>query len=318
MRVRTYRGPEKDTLLKTIHEECGEQAEILSTRERRRGGQTEVVIEVGLGGGRTTLNKSNLPAEYGQIQVLREILKRQGVSSSIIDGIARAAQFSADSEPLSAVLRNSIADLLEFDSHLNSTKRFNLIIGPNGSGKTNAIAGIAARIRDNQEFKVGLISADGFSSSSAVHLQTYAKLYDCPYRMLPTGVSLKEEMPRVMEYFTDCDLVLIDTPGVDGTAPIPAVVRYLAGLEEVSSTLIVPASASSRYTAALSAMVQELKISRVAISQVDLAFTVGSALNALVALSKPLAFITDGAGAVDHAHPANPEMLVDLLMRDIH
>jgi flagellar biosynthesis GTPase FlhF len=136
--------------------------------------------------------------------------------------------------------------------------------------------------------------------------------------MLPTGVGLKDEMPRVMEYFSDCELVLVDTPGVDGTAPIPAVVRYLATLDEVSSTIIVPATASPRYIAALSSMAQELKISRVAISQVDMAFSIGNALNALMALSKPLAFITDGAEVAGHAHPANPEMLVDLLMRDIH
>ncbi len=319
MRVKTFKGPEKDHLLKTIHEEYGDDAEILSTRERRTNGRTEVVIEVSLGGGsKTTLAKDEkYPATCNTIRI-RDLLLSQGLSPRIIDGVLRSAQFASAAEPIDAILRNILADLLSFDSHLNSKTRFNLLIGPEKSGKTSAAGGIAARIKENQEFKVGLLSADGAAQSSEIHLQTFAKLFDCPYRMFTSGSDFKTTFMAMQDYFNDCDLVLVDSPGITGDGKIPEIVRLLAAQDDVATTVLIPGTADRKYLSMIPELLKELEVSRVALTMTDRTFRLGPVLNSIVSLGKPLAFLADGEGGIDHCHPLSPQMLVEALLREFH
>lgn len=83
------------------------------------------------------------------------------------------------------------------------------LVGPTGAGKTTTLAKLAVNPVAFGGWKVGLMSIDTFRTAALEQLESYAQVAGLPFEV----VYSKDEVPDALERLSDCDVVLVDTPG---------------------------------------------------------------------------------------------------------
>lgn len=84
-----------------------------------------------------------------------------------------------------------------------------MLVGPTGVGKTTTIAKLAARYKLKEGLDVAFITIDTYRIAAIEQLRTYAELIGVPLKV----VSTPQDMSAALDFFSDKDLVLIDTAG---------------------------------------------------------------------------------------------------------
>lgn len=93
---------------------------------------------------------------------------------------------------------------------LDEEQKIVSFIGPTGVGKTTTMAKVAAQFSMEENKKVALLTADTYRIAAVEQLQTYSDILDLPFAVSYSGDRLKNLIDK---RFSDCDLILIDTPG---------------------------------------------------------------------------------------------------------
>jgi flagellar biosynthesis protein FlhF len=84
------------------------------------------------------------------------------------------------------------------------------LVGPTGAGKTLTAAKLAGRFALTHGARVGVICADGFRVGGMTEMQGYCDLLGVPMAQARD----EQEMRAAIASHGECDLILIDTPGV--------------------------------------------------------------------------------------------------------
>ncbi len=188
------------------------------------------------------------------------------------------------------------------------------LVGSSGVGKTAAAAKLAAAHALDPGLKVALLSLDTYRVAAAEELKAYADIIGIPAAVVADRAGLDE----ALETYSDCDLVLIDTPGV--TARDTALIRTLTGLFEGIAALevLLVLSATARLSDGidLCAKLTGFRIERLLFSKLDETSSCGSLLNFLLHLRLPAACLFDKAPGVEGVREADLETLAALLADD--
>ncbi|MEO6435976.1 MAG: flagellar biosynthesis protein FlhF, partial [Tepidisphaeraceae bacterium] len=83
------------------------------------------------------------------------------------------------------------------------------LIGPTGVGKTTTIAKLAAKLKLDENRRVGLITIDTYRIAAVDQLKKYADIIGSPLKVVASPDDLREAVASMRE----CDFVLIDTAG---------------------------------------------------------------------------------------------------------
>jgi flagellar biosynthesis protein FlhF len=128
-----------------------------------------------------------------------------------------------DSVPMIEVVAGAAADieqlrdLLDADSPLHAINRFAprrrpytvALVGPTGAGKTTTAAKIAVHDAAFGRMRTGYMTLDTHRAGAVEQLQAYAEAAHAPFEV----VHDRRELASAMRRLSQCDVVLVDTPG---------------------------------------------------------------------------------------------------------
>lgn len=113
------------------------------------------------------------------------------------------------------------------------------LVGPTGAGKTTAIAKLAMSPQAFGGRKVGLIGLDTWRVGAVEQLAIWAEIARMPMTIVWTA----DEAPAALEGLSDCEVVLVDTPGRSPAKKddLREVREVLAALQPDETHLVIPA-----------------------------------------------------------------------------
>lgn len=319
--VRTYRGREMAAILAKIKEELGESAVILTTKRASSDGLIEIDVESGVRHS-SPIEPHAAPLPRGErrdaARALHELLLRQGLREQFAKKVVDGADLSLDS--LDKAAAAGLSPLLTFDSALHRDRKAVALVGSTGVGKTTTIAKLAARIKASFDLEIGLISADSYRVGAGYHLQTYASLLNLPFRMVDETASLADGISEAVESLHHCDLILVDTAGYSprDSNRVHGLCSELSGLRWLEKILVLPAPSNDVDLRTASSAFAQMGCNRVIISKTDETGFMGPAINVVLSMGKPLAFLTTGQRVPEDIEPASARRIAWMLTRSLH
>lgn len=159
-------------------------------------------------------NNNNVPQEFAEIY---RICKNSGMKNEHLDEIMRLSgelmpvNMRANSVTTKRFFREVLRKLIpcRVENIDMARKRIIMLVGPTGVGKTTTIAKLATHYSKKHNYKVGLISLDGYRIGAYEQLAFYAK----KLKISINQVNDSAEFERSLEDLKYCDYILIDTIG---------------------------------------------------------------------------------------------------------
>lgn len=259
-------------------------------------------------------NEVKLPEDLNKI---REILKKQGVSSDIWNEWLESAKQSCLSNEQcdgELLVKASIQHFLSehVGEGIKESTRIVYVAGPTGVGKTTTIAKLAAQQMFQHKQKVGLITADTYRISAIEQLRTYASILGIPLEVVQSPADTK----RALDRLADCDLILMDTAGRNYRNELT--VSELKSLlpDEPGSELILVLSLTAKTEDMYTILDHFHKFGPVKLifTKLDETDTLGSLFNVLHQYPSKLAYITTGQNVPDDIMRPDPNKLADFLL----
>ncbi|MBX7139233.1 MAG: hypothetical protein K1X83_14760 [Oligoflexia bacterium] len=240
-------------------------------------------------------------------------LSGQGLNNDLIEQIFQGVMNSkAPNVPLEIRLARELARLFKFETRIPHKTQFVAFFGALGSGKTTALAKLAASTRFSTGLRIGLISLAAEGSLKGVELKTFAPLLGFPLLELGVNEADPESIDRALACFSSLDLVLIDTPALDHDQfGVRRLIKY--EFPEIESVYVMAAHKGLKKSVRRS-----FSDERVVITGLDRSARIGEVLNQIHAGSNPLAFFSTGRRVPHDLEPANAQRLAKILLRTLH
>lgn len=210
MRIKTYTANSVPEIMNQIRTDFGSGAVILSNTRTLDGvritigiedDNTDEQIQEALFG-----SASNQYAEH-----LQKILRNQSVPPLLIERILNALPLLTNGQETQA-LTQALDKVFTFSPlPINSSKRAFMLVGPNGSGKTIAVAKMAVKAKINAK-RVTVITTDIKRAGAIEQLEAFTKILELDLIKVRKPDLLKR---MIEESRLSSDLILIDSPGVN-------------------------------------------------------------------------------------------------------
>jgi flagellar biosynthesis protein FlhF len=185
------------------------------------------------------------------------------------------------------------------------------VVGAAGSGKTTALASLAARwVMRNGTHSAALVSAVETRFGVRENLQRMGRLVGLPVFIADSW----QEVPALLRHLADRRFVLVDTPTVSSRHSEFA--DYLLGLSAMSGEMqfAMAISAASQAGAIRESLQRYKSLTRMAavITHLDECSSLGGLLSALIEHELPVAYTQSGARLLDDLLPARADSLLEL------
>lgn len=184
-----------------------------------------------------------------------------------------------------------------------------LFLGTYGSGKTQALAKVAALLKSSDR-SAEIYNLDTVKSSDQAMLATYAKKLDMPYYFGPEAWQrLRDDVKAVKD-----SIKLVDTPGVNLDSPkeIEWLKPYTQkfGFETV---LLVPADACVSQANSYTKFIKNFHVHNLIISKVDVSKSLGLPVRVAWTSGVPIAMVNNSAQLGDNLQYLNAQKLLQLM-----
>lgn len=220
MRLKTFTANTMTEAMQMVRKALGEEAIIVATKEEP-GGKTvrvtaavEPAFEIGPRGVREKEDwlQYDREDEIGAVaEKLTEAMLRHAVPDEITDQVVSCATVMGLEEPGIALIA-SIEHLFSFKPlPIAALKKPVMLVGPPGSGKTLAVAKMAARGTMNG-LKIGVISTDTVRAGGVEQLEAFTRLLEIPLLKARNPAELKALTDKLSE---EKDQVVVDTSGLN-------------------------------------------------------------------------------------------------------
>lgn len=339
MKTKMFKGTQVSQVMTQIREEVGDDAFIVSMIES----EGLVEVEVGIDDGRPPIRLEN-PIDGALVEHTRDItflgkgsarqknshlrkqledlLVQHGVRKSFAEIIAKNSEnYPHNNSSADKFIAHALDGIIECNSLIPQKSNVIAFCGATGVGKTTTIAKLASRLKLSFEMNIGLIAADTYRVGAGYHLQTYASILGLPFRQIQsTGAKGAAELQAAVNAFSKYDLVLIDTSGCGPREKgrIEDIQLQLSKIPEAEKLLVMPAPSNDFDLHASASSFDRVDCSRIVLSKVDETGYLGPAINTLMTLGKPLAFIATGQKVPEDIEPASNRRLAWMLTREMH
>lgn len=211
-------------------------------------------------------------------------------------------------------LRNFIKRCIKV-KHEDENKKFVMLIGPTGVGKTTTCAKIVANNWRNEK-KVGFITADTYRLEAVSQLKAYANIMRVPIEV----VNKPEDLGRTIEKFRDKDLVLMDTAGRSpkNKEQMEELKSYVTSKGDDMETILV-LSATSKISVLHETIekFEQIGFDSIIITKIDETSSLSSLLSIFKKYTYPVYYITTGQSVPDDIEICTEAMLADIFMKGI-
>ncbi|RYL95326.1 flagellar biosynthesis protein FlhF [Sporolactobacillus sp. THM7-4] len=204
-------------------------------------------------------------------------------------------------------------DPLRFQS---PPRRYIMLVGPTGVGKTTTIAKWAGHAVLNEGKKIAFITSDTFRIAAIDQLKMYAGILRVPVE----AAYNEQDLHSFIQKFSSFDHVFIDTAGRNFQLPeyIDESKRMIESDDQIEPYLVVSATAKFEDIQELMDQFKALPVHKLIISKVDETRTYGAILSTLINHpDKRVAYITNGQNVPDDFQPADVHDLVHRTLGDL-
>lgn len=170
-------------------------------------------------------------------------------------------------------------------------KKFIIMMGPTGVGKTTTIAKLCAKKISNGK-KVGIINLDTYRIGAIEQIRIYANIMGVPFKT----VTKIDELAMEVEKLNNLDHIFIDTPGKN-----PKKADYINELSAIYKTglpieghLLLNLTSDGNCMRETFKIYSRLPIDFIDFTKADEAFSFGNIYNISKISRKPISFITTG------------------------
>lgn len=186
------------------------------------------------------------------------------------------------------------------------------LIGPTGVGKSSGIIKLTVLEGQRLQRRVGWLNLDHRRIASGDPLALYATILGARYE---TATDVKEAK-RAGERLADCDLILVDTPGVTprDEKAMRLLQRMLQPIPGLRRALLLTASTNGGDMAGWMKSYQRLEFSSLFFTKLDECRHFGPLINTALGSGYPLSYITLGQNMAGDLEAAKAEVLTSLLI----
>ena len=187
-----------------------------------------------------------------------------------------------------------------------------VLIGPTGVGKTTTLAKLAANLKLREKHRVGLITLDTYRIAAVDQLKKYADIIGSPLKVVNTG----EELREAVRAMSDCDFLLIDTPGrsPNDTMQLNELRGLLSVIEPDEVHLVLSSTASESCINLAVSRFNEVRVDKIIFTKIDEAAHIGVVLNVIRKVNKSLSYITTGQAVPADIEVGRGKRLAQLIM----
>ncbi len=126
----------------------------------------------------------------------------------------------------------------------NASQRLALFVGPSGAGKSTSCAKAAIQARFEQSLNVAVLSWDASRVGSSDGLRAYCDIAGISFEEITSAASFDDAMKRS----ATCDLILVDTPSLEGSIPLEREISQLpASYPNAEMHLVLSSTSSAAY-----------------------------------------------------------------------
>jgi flagellar biosynthesis protein FlhF len=303
--LKRFRRETVKEALRAVREELGPDALVLSTRVVAapgvKGWFGRRVVEVTAAAERPAVSEdrhvaSEPPVVRQRADAARaadEITARLqaagldgALARDVADALPARHRRGASLELIRRTLMNQLAPLAAADEDYAPIEVF---VGPPGVGKTTTIAKLAAQERARHGRRLGLMSADGFRVGAVEQLRLYADILGTPLTVARTPTELQSALEGLKRP------MLLDTAGRSPSDDVSReMLRVLAGRRGVRTHVVLAAGTSGATARRVLDQFEDARPSRVVITKLDEAESVGPLMSVLKERQLPVSFLGTG------------------------
>lgn len=342
MNIKTFKADSLLEALRRVHEELGEDARIVETREveekrffgLRRNRFVEITAAAQKMETRKSPEQKTPDADPTFLQQIQESPYELILSPPLPNRLRTEMDPEAkprSGEPVpqglwrrmapeqlnpSVLQRSLIArfeEMVRFGGPIDLSdgkKKTVALIGPSGVGKTATLAKIATHYR-YQEFKrVGFITVDTYRIAAAEQLAKYAETLDCAMEIVSDAFRMKSALTRL----SGCDLVLVDTPGTNpkNVARLQTLAAMLDAAMVDETHLVLPATGAAAFLNEMLRRFEPVAPTDLIVTKLDEAAGPTDLYHFLKENRLPLRFLTMGQNISEDIEVAGPARLAGL------
>jgi flagellar biosynthesis protein FlhF len=186
------------------------------------------------------------------------------------------------------------------------------LIGPTGVGKTTTIAKLAAKLKLDENRKVGLVTIDTYRIAAVDQLRKYADIIGSPLRVVHTPEELREAVQSMRE----CDFVLIDTAGRSpkDALKLNELRTFLEAARPEEVHLVLSTTADRGCLDLAIEKFSNVRVDKLIFTKLDEAPHVGTVLTIVKNVGKPLSYVTTGQGVPADIEVAKGKRIAQLIL----
>ncbi len=189
------------------------------------------------------------------------------------------------------------------------------LIGPTGVGKTTTIAKLAARARLSENRRAALVTLDTFRIAAVDQLQKYAQIIGIPLGVATDPVECQSAVNTLAQ--EGAEVIFIDSAGRSqrDEMKMSELREFLQVLQGAEVHLVLSATTQPKTLKSIAERFAAVGFHRLILTKIDETASFGAILDPLVAIGKPVSYVTDGQNVPDDIMTGDPERLAELILR---
>ena len=253
------------------------------------------------------------------LKKIHEQLSRQGVESSLIEGLMGVALETLSPSTLGdvEVCKKSIVQLMGAELRVQKgagtfvSSNVMCLVGASGSGKTSSTAKLALFFSQTLKKNVTWVCADTVRTGAVAEARAYTDALGVTLKLVYTPQDLKE----ILSAAQPNDLFLVDTPGYNpcSESQMAELGALLSEMPARVTCLVAPATTKEADLLQLSASLGLFKLDGLILTKLDETHIFGGVYNFARRNQVPLAYFATGREAARHLETADPMRLVSAL-----
>jgi flagellar biosynthesis protein FlhF len=243
-------------------------------------------------------------------RILKSLLA-QGLSPEIMTRIGEAIQEAEGADEREKTY-HALIRLIPTGGQIPDDIDRLALIGPTGVGKSSSIIKLTVFEAQRLQRRVGWLNLDNRRIADGDLLELYATILGARYETASDAKGLR----RAWERLADCDLILVDTPGVSSRdqKTILQLQRMLQNVPGLRKALLLSASTNGAELAQWVKDYQRLDFGSLFFTKLDECRHFGPLINTALGSGYPLSYVTLGQNLVGDLEAARSEVLSSLLL----
>lgn len=183
------------------------------------------------------------------------------------------------------------------------------LVGPTGAGKTTTAAKLALHPRGFGDVRAGLVTLDTYRVAALEQVQTYADIAGLPFEVVYDAA----EIPGALRRLSECDVVIVDTPGRSPRAGEAEEWRgLLAALDPDEVHLALPAGLRADVALAMAEAFRRCGTTHLLLTKLDEVPGEDGVAELADRIGLPARWVTDGQEVPSDLRPAAARLLESL------